>query len=156
MAKARRRALKANAKRKRLSTSKVLATAYFMMMEEGVWSIRGAGKMYGGKWMIPMHPNLQAVLDALKRDNIPVAMKHSYPFMWNDLMGYNFDAQFDDGGLQVHTGNYIDQHGGSISGAKALCRLIGLLDRRVTPQTARAWGVETLLRETAREPSTSE
>ena len=49
---------------------------------------------------------------------------------------------FDDGGLSVTTGNYwYGRRGGSITGVNALRRVIRLLDLRVTPRTARAWGI---------------
>ncbi len=143
MIKTPRRASRRKVKRGRPARPKVLATAYFRLTDEGVWFIRGSGAMYGGPSGIPMHPNLRAVLDALEADNISVkGMTTGSPV---NCDSYTSDAQFDDGGLSVETGNYWwSERGGSISGTDALSRLIRLLDLRVTPQTARAWGLSSM------------
>jgi hypothetical protein len=118
-----------------------LATVYFKPLTPGEWAIRGAGAMYGGAYGIPMHPRLDAILDALKRDGIAVSRTSSGSP--GNCDSYTFSAEFDDGGLSVRTGNYwFDSRGGSISGTEALNRLIRLLNLRVTPQTARAWAIQ--------------
>src|SRR5262249_14720556 len=55
-----------------------------------------------------------------------------------------FSASFDDGGLSVKTGNYwFGKRGGTISGSKALSRVIRLLDLRVPRRTDRAWSIRS-------------
>jgi hypothetical protein len=125
----------------RTSIKQELATVYFRQLEAGLWSIRGAGAMYGGPRGIPMHPRLLAIIEALEADKIQVTRASSGSSVNCD--SYTFSAQFDDGGLSVETGNYwFSSRGGSVSGVNALRRLIRLLNLRVTPQTARAWGLD--------------
>ncbi len=117
-----------------------LATAYFRLIEPGVWYIIGSGAMYGGANGIDMNNKLAAVLDALKRDGIAVSCRSSASVV--NCSSYTFTASFDDGGLSVTTGNYwLSPRGGTIAGVRALRRLIGLLDLRVSSRSARAWGL---------------
>ena len=111
-----------------------LATTYFRLLTVGVWSIRGAGAMYGGPNGIPMNPKLRAILDALESDGVSVERT------WNGSPAhcdsYGFVASFDDGGLSVETGTYwYGERGGTISGHGALSRVIRLLDLKVSRQT---------------------
>jgi hypothetical protein len=59
--------------RRSRTTTHELAAAYFRLSAPGVWSIRSAGAMYGGPNDIPMHPKLEAILGALKGDNVSIS-----------------------------------------------------------------------------------
>jgi len=127
--------------RRSRTTTHELATAYFRLLAPGVWSIRGAGAMYGGPNDIPMHPKLEAILGALEGDNVSISEELTGSPA--HCLSYTFSAQFDDGGLSVTTGNYwFGERGGAITGVKALSRIIDLLEMRVSPQTARAWALQ--------------
>jgi hypothetical protein len=137
---------------RRRSKPPELATAYFRLAEPGVWAIRGAGAMYGGPHAIPMHPRLEAILEALNRDQIPVDRVWSGSPVNADE--YTFTAEFDDGGLSVTTGTYWGSpRGGTISGRLALGRLVRLLNLRLPSRTARAWGLATADTADARRPA---
>jgi hypothetical protein len=87
-----------------------------------------------------MNAKLRALLDALEADGIDVAQTDSGSP--GNADEYRMSADFDDGGLAVRTGNYWGSpRGGFITGVNALRRLIRLLNLRVSPQTARAWGL---------------
>jgi hypothetical protein len=119
-----------------------LATKYFRLLTSGVWSILGAGAMYGGFNDLAMNPKLKAVLDALESDGVSVLEKSMGSPA--NCCSYEFSASFDDGGLSVTTGNYwFERRGGTISGKEALSRVIRLLNLRVSPRTGRAWSIRS-------------
>ena len=122
------------------SNKSPLATKFFRIVEPGVWYIIGSGAMYGGPNFIEMNKKMAAVLDALERDGIEVSRESSGSAMHCD--SFTFTASFEDGGMSVTTGNYwMSSRGGTITGVRALRRLIALLGLRVSPRTARAWGL---------------
>lgn len=56
--------------------------------------------------------------------------------------GTTITAQFDGGGLAVTTGKYgVATHASIAAGRSAIDRLTRLLNLRLSPPTARSWGL---------------
>lgn len=117
-----------------------LATNYFRLLAPGVWSIRGAGAMYGGANDVPMNAKLEVILETLHAAAIDVSETSVGGFA--HCSSYEFSASFNDGGLSVKTGNYwFGERGGKVSGTMALQRLIRLMDLRVSSKTRQVWSL---------------
>jgi hypothetical protein len=87
-----------------------------------------------------MNPKLRAILVALESDGVSVSRTSTGSPINSD--SYEFSASFDDGGLSVKTGNYwFEERGGTMSGSRALSRVVRLLSLRVSPQIGRAWSI---------------
>lgn len=90
-----------------------------------------------------MNPKLSTLLRALESAGIVV--ERGAMGSPGSCDSYVFSAEFDDGGLFVETGNYFSGHrGGSIRGAKALLRVIRLLNLELTSRTAKKWNLDPL------------
>lgn len=57
---------------------------------------------------------------------------------------FTFSAKFSGGRLEITTGNYFGQRGGSVHGVHALNRLIKLMGLKIPARTAKLWSLHRL------------
>jgi len=119
------------------SAERELASAYFRLIDPETWFIIGSGASYGDG--IQTNNKFERVLEALAAGGIEVVTQSSG--MPGSCDSFTFAAEFEDGSLQVETGNYFGSRGGTVKGAKALKRLLELLQLKLPPQTARRWNL---------------